>query len=292
MALDPLKLVRRFVDRLQAHWQAVYVPGALLVADETMVGWKGATNVHITYLPNKPTDRGVCLKTLVDGHTRVMISVEFVKSKEQQVLKRYSVEGRAAAVCLRLTEPWHMASPRTLLADAWFGGVPTSVGLMRRGLFSITNVKTHTKHFCKKELWADARGSRSKHERNDRAYRQLVLKVDGTDIRFVGAFHMDKRPMTLLGTVGSMEAPTVMRRRLYMSEEGDLVRWTGELQQPNIHYIDRTYFNAVDVHNKLAVGPRSLVSVGANHLLLKLWLSMIAMAETNAYLTYVKVKKL
>jgi hypothetical protein len=85
---------------LQAHRQEVYVPGSILVADETMVGWKGATNIHITVLSNKPTGKGVCLKTLVDGHTRVMTALEFVESKEQQGLKRYSKEGKAAAVTL------------------------------------------------------------------------------------------------------------------------------------------------------------------------------------------------
>ena len=48
----------------------------------------------------------------------------------------------------------------------------------------------------------------------------------------------------------------------------------------------------MDIHNKLAVGPRSINSVGANHLLLKIWLTMVAMCETNAYLMYTKHKKL
>jgi hypothetical protein len=38
-------------------WQELFVPGTVLVADETMVGWTGATNIHITYLPNKPTEK-------------------------------------------------------------------------------------------------------------------------------------------------------------------------------------------------------------------------------------------
>jgi hypothetical protein len=119
------------------------------------------------------------------------------------------------------------------------------------------------------------------------------LKVNGMDSTFTGAFHMDRASMTLLGTAGSsQEAPPVMRRRVCMSDEGDLVRWTGKLRKPNIHYIYRSHFNAVDVHNKLAVGPRSVNSVGANHLMLKLWLSMVAIAETNAYLTYVNAKNL
>jgi hypothetical protein len=95
-----------------------------------------------------------------------MINIEFVEGKVEQGVKRYAAEGRAAAVCLRLTEPWHNDIPRTLPA---FNGLLTSVGLMRRGFFSITNVKTHTKHFRKKELWADARGDHVKHERHDRA---------------------------------------------------------------------------------------------------------------------------
>jgi hypothetical protein len=119
--------------------------------------------------------------------------------------------------------------------------------------------------------WADVRGEKATDDRNDRAFRQLKMKVNGKDINFTGAFHMDKRQMTLLSTAGSSkDAPVVMRCRVYMSDEGDMVRWQGELQQPNVHYIYRSNFSAVDVHNKLAVGPRSVRNMGANSLPLKL----------------------
>jgi hypothetical protein len=86
-------------------------------------------------------------------------------------------------------------------------------------------VKTHTKYFCKKELWADAKGAKIGHERNDRSYQQLRLRVNRKDATFTCTFHMNKAPMTLLGTAGSSrEAPLVMRRRMYMTEDGDLVR--------------------------------------------------------------------
>jgi hypothetical protein len=164
---------------------------------------------------------------------------------------------------------------------------------MQRGLFSITNVTTQTKYICKKELWADARGEKATHDRNDRAFRQLKMKVNGKDIIFTGAYHMDKRQMTLLSAAGSSkDAPVVMCRRVHISDEGDMVRWQGELQQPDVHYIYRSNFNAVDVHNKLAVGPRSVCNMGANLLPLKLWLSMLAIAETNADLVYVMHHKL
>jgi hypothetical protein len=99
--------------------------------------------------------------------------------------------------------------------------------------------------------------------------------------------------MTLLGTTGSSdEAPLITRRCVYMNEFGDMVRWEGELRQPTIHAEYRTYFNAVDVHNKLALGPHRVCTIGANHLQLKIFLALLAMAETNAYLTYVDSKKL
>jgi hypothetical protein len=164
-----------------------------------------------------------------------------------------------------------------------------AVSLLQRNIYCITNIKLHTKHFCKRELWADARGTRATHERSDRAYCQLTLKVNGKDTKFSGAFHMDRKPTTLLSMAGSSnEAPEVMRRRVYMIDDGDMVRWQGELHQPDVHYIYRSKFNAVDVHNTLSVGPRSVCSVGANSLVLKLFLSVVAFAETNAYLMYIR----
>jgi hypothetical protein len=125
-----------------------------------------------------------------------------VESKEQQGLKRYSEEGKAAAITLRLTEPWYNNFDRIVIADSWFGGMSTAWGLMQRGLCGILNVKTHTKNFCKVELWAAARGERRNHARNDRAYRHLSMQIQGKSTTFSGAFHMDKRPVTMLGTKG------------------------------------------------------------------------------------------
>jgi hypothetical protein len=118
-----------------------------------------------------------------------MLAMEFVESTQQQARKSFVDEDKSAAVCLRLTEPWHH-SPHQLLADAWFGGMPTAFSLLKRGFFSITNVKIQTKHFCKKKLWADAGG---KPWAGDvRTYRQVTLQVAGKEATFTGAFHMDK----------------------------------------------------------------------------------------------------
>jgi hypothetical protein len=79
--------------------------------------------------------------------------------------------------------------------------MPAAFSLLKRGFFSITNVKTQTNHFCKKELWADAGGK--PWARDARAYRQVTLQVAGKEATCTGPFHMDKQPMNLLGTAGS-----------------------------------------------------------------------------------------
>jgi hypothetical protein len=89
-------------------------------------------------------------------------------------------------------------------------------------------------------MWADAGGK--PWARDERACRQVTLQVAGKEVTITGAFHMDKKPMCLLGPAGSSdEAPLVMRRRVYMDEFGNMVRWEGELRQPMIHAEDRTY---------------------------------------------------
>jgi hypothetical protein len=77
-----------------------------------------------------------------------------------------------------------------------------------------------------------------------------------------------------------------MRCHVYMSDDGDMVPWQGELQQPNVHYLHRPFLNAVDVPNKLPVD-RSVS--GVSFLPFKLWLSFLAIAEINAYLLYVRI---
>jgi hypothetical protein len=85
---DPLRPIRRFFDEVQHVWQEEFVPGAVIVADETMVGWTGATNVHITILHTNSTSKGACLKTMCDASTRVMIAMEFVEGRDEQAMKR------------------------------------------------------------------------------------------------------------------------------------------------------------------------------------------------------------
>jgi hypothetical protein len=55
-----------------------------MVVGKTMVGWTGATNIHMTVMPSKPNIRGVCLKTICDASMRVMVAIEFVEAGTEQ----------------------------------------------------------------------------------------------------------------------------------------------------------------------------------------------------------------
>jgi hypothetical protein len=55
-----------------------------------------------------------------------MVAMVFVQASTEKAIKHYAEEGRFAAVCLRLTEPWHNKAPHKLIEGAWFGGIPTA----------------------------------------------------------------------------------------------------------------------------------------------------------------------
>jgi hypothetical protein len=84
----------------------------------------------------------------------------------------------------------------------------------------------------------------------------------------------------------------MMRRRVYTTQGGDLVHWTGELQQPDTHHTYRFHFDAVNVHNKLSMGPCSVCNVATASMPLKLCLYLVTCAETNAHLMYMHHHKL
>jgi hypothetical protein len=161
-ANDPLKTIRKWVDDIQEHWRAVYVPGSVLVVGASVIGWTGATNIPITYLPNKPTSRGVCLKTIADGHTWVMLGMEFVEQGNEQAQKRYCDSGKSAAVTLRLTEPGHNQSPRIVKADSWFGGLPTSVALLQKRLLQKRQCENTYKAFLQEGALGRCKGGQGK----------------------------------------------------------------------------------------------------------------------------------
>lgn len=101
---------------------------------------------------SKPCSQGVCLKSLADGHTKVFLALEFVESTQQQAMKQDADEGKAAAVMERMAEYWHNQVLPVVFMDSWFVSMLTAITLMQRGLHSIGNIKTRSKHVCIKEF--------------------------------------------------------------------------------------------------------------------------------------------
>ena len=126
--LDELAL--NLVKTFAATWRGAWIPGMYLFPDETMVFWSGAGELHMTYLPRKPTPYGIMMKTLCDGDSKIMLAAEVPESKEVMAKKEYrSITGASCATSLRLTKYW-AGSGRTVVADSWFGSCNTAEHLM------------------------------------------------------------------------------------------------------------------------------------------------------------------
>lgn len=59
-------------------WRASYNAGTHIIADESMIMWVGTGDVHITYIPRKPTPLGIMLKTTVDASTGILLGLELM----------------------------------------------------------------------------------------------------------------------------------------------------------------------------------------------------------------------
>eukprot|EP00873_Tetraselmis_striata_P009980 jgi/Tetstr1/430244/TSEL_020072.t1 len=70
-------------------------------------------------------------------------------------------------------------------------------------------------------------------------------------------------------------------------KDGRVHKYRYEVEQRESHATYRQHFNAVDINNKLSVGPHSVATGwGPRSAVLRLWLYTAAVAESNAYLCY------
>lgn len=169
------------VDTFAATWRSAWNPSTYLVPDETMIFWTGAGELHMTYLPRKPTPYGIMLKSLCCGDSNIMLAAEVVESKEVMVDKEYRDEtGASTATTLRLTKYW-AGTGRTVVADSWFGSCNTAEFLMdTHGLHSIMCVKNGSAGFPKAAMREALGGVR---------HKQVFYKVDVELKRGVHTFY-------------------------------------------------------------------------------------------------------
>eukprot|EP00873_Tetraselmis_striata_P010892 jgi/Tetstr1/431156/TSEL_020868.t1 len=70
-------------------------------------------------------------------------------------------------------------------------------------------------------------------------------------------------------------------------KDGRVHKYRYEVEQRESHATYRQHFNAVDINNKLSVGPHSVATgSGPRSAVLRFWLYTVAVAESNAYLCY------
>ena len=123
--------------------------GNYIVIDETMIWWTGQGDVHVSYIPRKPTPLGIELKTACCGDSSILLNIDLVEGKVVDRQKAYmdKVQYPSTATTLRLAEPWK-GSGRVVIADSWFGSCRTAEWLWDElGLYSILCVKNGHKGF-------------------------------------------------------------------------------------------------------------------------------------------------
>lgn len=128
-----------------------------------MIFWTGTGEIHVTYLPRKPTPYGIEVKSLACGDSGVLLNAEVVEGASTDATKRWRDQvGATTATTLRLCEPY-AGTGRTVIGDAWFGSCNTAEWLMDVfGLHSILAVKTGHRGFPKQQLIDEVSGQRFK----------------------------------------------------------------------------------------------------------------------------------
>ena len=150
---DPWARVRPLIDSFNSHMANIFVPGYMLVVDESMCAWRGLGLPHLSFVPRKPEPLGVENKTTADALSKVVIYIEPCEGKERTQRKEFEDRyGHTVATTLRLTKNW-ARSGRVVAGDSWFASVATAVAMKRElDLYFFGIVKTAHSGFPKDEL--------------------------------------------------------------------------------------------------------------------------------------------
>ena len=141
--------VRGWVEDFKAAWEAAWSPGKRIIIDESMIFWGGGGNVHLTWLPRKPTPMGACMKLAACDSGGVMLRVEVMESKVVDRKRPFFKEWVASTGTTLCPAQLWFGSSCVIFGDSWFGSYKTVHTLMGFWLYSILNVKTGHKHFPK-----------------------------------------------------------------------------------------------------------------------------------------------
>eukprot|EP00873_Tetraselmis_striata_P014034 jgi/Tetstr1/434298/TSEL_023405.t1 len=285
-------IVKDWLKRINAHWNNNYTPGSVIYCDETMFAWVGLCgDLNLTFLPRKPHPIGWMLKSAACVNGMIYIRLELAECKEDMKLKKYVQEHNATTACtLRLVEPW-FKSGRIVVADSWFGSVRCALQLSARDMFSVLAVKGGKARYPKEELLAA-----TEEVRFSTCFRTATFPVKKPgdhagvpplEVPLLAGAWQDKQCMLVVATCTDHEAADEDIRIRSKYEGGKIVKHRYPISQPNCHAFYRHHFNAIDILNKLSVGPNSVSTVWqTREHMKKFFMCTLAVCETNAYNAY------
>ncbi|GFO24206.1 PiggyBac transposase uribo1 [Plakobranchus ocellatus] len=79
---DPIFKIRPFIERLNANFQGVFLPGKNIAIDEAMVAWRCPLKFRV-YNPDKPDKFGIKVFELCDSATVYCCNLEFYTGKRE-----------------------------------------------------------------------------------------------------------------------------------------------------------------------------------------------------------------
>jgi len=141
--------VREMIQAFNDETKDVFVPGWLVVVDESMVAFLNKYCPGWTVVKRKPHPMGNEYHTTADCVTKVIFHIEICEGKDkpkegEHSTTKYEAEmgSKIGALVVRMTEGLH-GSGRAVILDSGFGYVPAVVQLKNKGLYATAYIKKH-----------------------------------------------------------------------------------------------------------------------------------------------------
>jgi len=256
---DPFDAVRLAIDKFNDNAAAVWSPGFLLCVDETMHQWLGKECPGLTVIPRKPIPVGIEFKTTCCALSKIIIRLDPQEGALNMMDKECNLEwgtkkkpGKSTGCTLRLVKPWWNTG-RIVLGDSWFGSLKTAISLLTKGLFCILNIKTGHAFFPRTILAANISKENREHCRMATVtLKTPVASLNESKFEVMAAAQREKNPLLIVATCETMQpGKDRVLTTFAVGEDGVSARKKITFPTTKIHGMYRTYFNGIDLHNRV-----------------------------------------
>lgn len=136
---DRLFKCRGILDKLNAAFESVLIPGSEIVIDESMVPWRGRLSFR-QYIPNKTHKYGVKLYKvcLPEGYT-YRVNIYSGRNEQAPQGKRH-----ASLICMNLLQGL-LDEGRILYADNFYTSIELATDLLSRQTFLVGTIRSNSK---------------------------------------------------------------------------------------------------------------------------------------------------